>query len=276
MTPKLVLDFLWSTKPPSVWRMSYFNTSNSACLKCSPLPPSLMGTTAPELRRLSCYFSTEMSDCVNSFLSICSFPISLLSAISGPLSTLFLGGSWEPSNWSPCLWFLPCLSSQSPHELPTRVHSWCMAVTLPYSNVFNDSYWLIHSYFPAWHSRPLSFGTKCSPAFFPTWCLYRSVPTQLGSLPFLKYAPCFSVLLPSPLSQCLLPFSLIETPHPSRTFLKKESLQVKGTSSSSNYQNILFWHLPHSYFCVFYFLTYKTESERKRTRSFCCWLLHSL
>lgn len=31
--------------------------------------------------------------------------------------------------------------------------------------------------------------------------------------------------------------------------------------------NYIFWHLPHSYFCIFYFLTYITGPEREGIRS---------
>lgn len=66
----------------------------------------------------------------------------------------------------------------------------------------------------------------------------------------------------------------METPYPSGTALNASPpkgvhllLEEKGNSFPSNYQNI-FFGIYHSYFCIFYFLTYKTGPEREETRSF--------
>lgn len=141
--------------------------------------------------RLSCFFSTEMSDGVNSFLCIYSFPISLSPLLDLPPDPF----PW----WTVGAFYLVSLSLISA-LLFLPISPRYTATTLPCSNISNDSYWLIHSYVPAWHSRPQLFSTKCSPAFFPTWCLYRPVLTQLGPLPFPEYAPCFPVLQLSLLS----------------------------------------------------------------------------
>lgn len=116
-------------------------------------------------------FSTETSDYVNSFLCICPFPISLLSPILGlllphsHLSSVDCGSlltGLQGSGFCPA--FPP---DWSPQELLTRACPRHRGVTLPRSNIFDSSYWLIHSYFPVWHSRPLLFGTECSRFYFP-------------------------------------------------------------------------------------------------------------
>lgn len=137
------------------------------------------------------------------------------------------------------------------------------------------SYRVIHSYFPAWHSRPVLLSTKWSPVPFPTQCLHRPVLAQLGSLPFSEYAPRFPVLLllvsqmPSPqlfdgnsaasFRDCFKCFSP-----------QKESIcsYRKGEIFFLQITKILFLGIYHSYFCTLYFPTYKTGPEREETRSF--------
>lgn len=177
MSPKLVLDFLWKHKAPICPEgviLQHFKLSTS---KMQPLTSFLHGYhCSGTMSALAVNSLLRCQDCVNSFLSICSFPISLLSAISGSPSTPFFGGLWEPSNWSVSGFCPACRLSLLTHGCDDTSLFKCLQWLL-----------LVNTFiFPAWHSRPLSFGTKCSPAFFPTWCLYGSVPSRLGSLPRLK------------------------------------------------------------------------------------------
>ena len=110
------------TKPPSVWGMSYFSTPNSAPLPGSPPPPPRLLSRAPLLwKSASALAVPSLLRCqillVFPFASVpfafhCYYPFQSFPR------TVFLVGLGKPPNWCPCLWFLLCVSSPSPHELP--------------------------------------------------------------------------------------------------------------------------------------------------------------
>lgn len=186
MSPKLVLDFLWKHKAsicPEGVILQHFKLSTS---KTQPLTSFLHGYHCSGT--MSALAVNSLLRCqIVSILSLASVPFpfhcyQLFQALPLPFSLVDCGSLLTGLSLVSALPFVS-VSPRATHESTLLTHG-CDDTSL-----FKCLQWLllVNTFiFPAWHSRPLSFGTKCSPAFFPTWCLYGSVPSRLGSLPCLK------------------------------------------------------------------------------------------
>lgn len=117
---KLALASLWGAKPLIVWGTSYvilqhFKLSPSKMQSLTLLQVVFMGTTALEISvsalavfsLLRCQIGSVFPFASVPFPFRCYHPFPAFPKFPPPC--LFLGGLWCPSNWSPCLWFLPCL-----------------------------------------------------------------------------------------------------------------------------------------------------------------------
>ena len=154
MTPKLAQALLWSTKALSVrgmWPPQTQPLSNAAPSYLWSFPRAqhclgnLRGGFSYSFSTARLYQFSPLHLSLSHFTAIAHFRSSPL------LLSPFLGGLWKLSHWSSRLRFLPCLSSW-------LISPWATHKSMPLmhscSNIFSNSYWLIHSYFPVWHSRP--------------------------------------------------------------------------------------------------------------------------